>query len=387
MKRGKPDKIIVRILIGAIFLAVALADGYSQYGNRIYLTDNEIAAADSQHLFFRFTGSTFFNNKEFFNPYQPGYTLLGYYIRPAVEYYPGPNTMLRAGVHLLKYSGLGSYHQSVPLFTLHHRFSPGLELVAGSLYGSLNHGLIEPLFAFERVFTNHNESGLQVLIDRGFIKADIWLNWEKFIFKGDPFQEEFTAGFSSQIFTGGSDKSFRISFPVQLLATHKGGQIDASAESLQTLVNYAAGVHIDKDMGHSFIKSFGFRGYLAGFSDFSNSYRYPFKNGWGLYPNLYADTKWAEAGIGYWRGNQFIAPRGEPLFQSVSQVDPDFAMSSRELITGKVIVNRSLTTGINMGLRFEFYYDRPGKSFDHTAGLHLMIDERFFITRVHRRQH
>ena len=302
-----------------------------------------------------------------------------------LEYHAGRDTRLRAGVHLLKYSGLGRYHQAVPLFSFHHRFYSGLEMVFGSLYGALDHELIEPLYAFDRVFTHHNESGLQFLVDLDFIKADIWVNWERFIFSGDPFREEFTAGFSSRVPLIGNDGPLRVEVPLQVLVNHKGGQIDTSGERMQNLVNFAGGVHVELDVDHSFINMVSFRGYMAGFKDLSNELRYPWDNGRGFYPNLVVTTRWLEAGAGYWAGRRFVAPRGEPLFQSVSAVDHLLAEEHREMITSKIIINRRLLRGVDMGLRFEVYYDLPAGRFDHSGGFHILIDQRFFITKLQRR--
>ena len=376
---------VARKLIVLFVVFASVQSSSAQYDNIIYHSDTEISPADSHLLFFRFGNATFINNKEFFNPYQSGYTLLGFFLRPVLEYYPGPDTKLTAGVHLLNYSGVERYSRAIPVFSFHHRFSSGLEMVAGSLYGSLNHDLIEPLFSHERMFTSHNESGLQFLIKREFFTADIWVNWERFIFPGDPFQEEFTAGFSSRIHALNSESKFNIDLPVQLLVTHKGGQINDSDERMQSLVNFATGVHIDWITGHSFFESLSFGGYLAGFRDLSNELRHHYDNGWGIYPNLIVQTRWAQAGLGYWQGNRFVAPRGEPLFQSVSRENPDIANDYRELVTSKIIFNRSLTPGIDMSLRFEVFYDTIDGNFDHFEGLHILIDERFFITRLRRR--
>jgi hypothetical protein len=383
---GKYKQLIMILRPLIIFVLSAFShSGLAQYNNSVYFSDTCISPADSQQLYLRFGNATFLSNKEFFNPYQPGYTLTGYHLRPMLEYYPGPYTRLTAGVHLLKYSGVGRYTQTIPVFSIHHRFSPGLDLVAGTLYGSLNHGLIEPLFAFERVFTHYNESGLQLLIDQGFLEADIWLNWEKFIFAGDPFREEFTAGISSRVLTRHGGSSFRAELPLQLLLVHRGGQIDDSGERMQNMVNFAGGVHLNWDISNSFFKSVGLRAYLAGFRDFSSELRYHYDKGWGIYPNIIVRTRWVEGGIGYWRGNKFVAPRGEPVFQSVSRVDPEIADDHRELITSKIIFNHKLTTGINLGLRFEIYHDPVAGNFDHSGGLHILIDKRFFIVKLKRR--
>jgi hypothetical protein len=375
---------IQRTLLIVLFVGALATGAGAQYGNRIYITDTSISPADSNRLFLRFRNATFINNKEFFNPWQPGYTLIGFWARPLLEYHPGPDTRLMAGVHLLKYSGLGRFDRAIPVFSFHHRFIPGFEMVFGTIYGALNHGLIEPLFTFERVFTHRNESGLQFLINRQGFTADVWLNWERFIFTGDPFQEEFTAGLSSSISPWSREGRLRVEIPVQLLATHLGGQIDESGERIQTLVNMATGIHADLHTGHPFFRIVGFRGYWAGFLDNSGEIRHHYKNGRGLYPNMYVDTRWFEWGIGYWWANRFVAPRGEPVFQSVSQVDPGLAIDRRELITSKIIFNRQLLEGIDMGIRFEVYYDPVLGHFDHTGGIHIMIDRRFFLTGVRR---
>ena len=375
---------ILRSIIFILLASVSFSISTAQYGNRIYIIDTEISATDSQNLFLRFRNATFINNKEFFNPYQPGYTLIGYYARPILEYHPGPNTRIRAGAHLLKYSGIGKFTNFIPVFSFEHSFYPGLNMIFGSLYGSLNHGMIEPLFTFERVFTHHHESGLQFLIDRGFFRADLWIDWETFIFTGDPFQEEFTVGLSSCIILSGRQSRLQVELPLQLLAVHKGGQIDISGKGVQNLINYAAGINADLQIDHNFFRTAGFRGWLAFFRDFSSNSRFPYQDGWGIYPNLYVDSEWFELGAGYWRGNRFIAPRGEPVFQSISQVDPELTADLRELLTSKIIFNRKLLRGINMGIRFEVYYDPVLNDFDHTGGLHIIIDERYFLTRVRR---
>jgi hypothetical protein len=375
---------IQRILFIMLLGGVLVTGAGAQYGNRIYITDTSISPADSNRLFLRFRNATFINNKEFFNPWQPGYTLIGFWARPLLEYHPGPDTRLMAGAHLLKYSGLGRFDRTIPVFTFHHRFTEGFEMVFGTIYGALNHGLIEPLFTFERVFTHRNESGLQFLVNRQGFTADVWLNWEQFIFTGDPFQEEFTAGLSSRIFPWSQEGRLRVEVPLQLLTTHLGGQIDVSGERIQTLVNIATGIHADLHAGHPFFRIVGFRGYWAGFMDQSNEIRHHYKNGRGYYPNLYVDTRWFEWGLGYWWGNRFVAPRGEPVFQSVSQVDPGLATERRELLTSKIIFNRRLLEGIDMGIRFEIYYDPVLGDFDHTGGIHVMIDRRFFLTGVGR---
>lgn len=374
-----------RTLIVFFLVFASFRIGSAQYDNSIYHSDTGISPADSNQLFLRFSNATFINNKEYFNPYQSGYTLPGFFLRPVLEYYPGPDTKLTAGVHLLTYSGEERYSRAIPVFSFHHRFSPGFEMVAGTIYGALNHDLIEPLFSYERMFTSHNESGLQFLINRKFITADIWVNWERFIFPGDPFQEEFTAGFSSRIHAIDNERRLKVDLPLQLLVTHKGGQINDSDERMQSLVNFATGVHMDWTTGHHFFEAVSFRGYLAGFRDLSNELRHHYDNGWGIYPNLLVQTRWVGAGIGYWQGHRFVAPRGEPLFQSVSFENPDVANDYRELVTSKIIFSRKVTAGIDMSLRFEVFYDTVDGNLDHFEGLHILIDERFFIARPRRR--
>ncbi len=367
----------------SVFILVSLS-AFSQYGQKLYRIETGIEPADSQQLFLRMGASTFVNNNEFFNDFWKGYTLIGYFVNPELVYHPNPRTRVRIGGHFLQYAGLDDMTQAFPTFTLEHRFSPLLQVVAGSIYGTLNHRLIEPVFNFERFFTDYQESGLQFLFTHNFFEADIWLNWERFIFTGDPFQEEFTAGLSSSVFAWDSHRAIRAEVPVQLLATHKGGQINVSDERGQTLINFASGFSLIWDLPHPFFRDLQMHNYFVLFRDLSNEFRYPFEKGWGIYPNLYLRTDLFHIGAGYWWGNGFVAPRGQPLFMSVSQVDEDFHQKRRQLMTAKVIYHRKLGRGIDLGVRFESYFDPVNSEFDHTTGLHIFFSQQFFITKISR---
>ena len=74
---------------------------------------------------------------------------------------------------------------------------------------------------------------------------------------------------------------------------------------------------------------------------------------------------------GYWYGNQFIAPRGSYLFQSVSWHKKDFVAPEREMLTAKVGLENQYTDAFSLGLDAEFYYDLHERAMDIAFGIYL----------------
>src|SRR5699024_2854200 len=110
-----------------------------------------------------------------FNPYTEGYTGIGFFVRPTLEYYFAPSTRVSAGVHLLKYSGESAFKQLIPIFTLHHEFNEQFAIVMGSLYGTLHHKLEQALMRYDLFYQDNIEYGLQFLYKPRWADMDMWL--------------------------------------------------------------------------------------------------------------------------------------------------------------------------------------------------------------------
>jgi len=214
----------------------------SQTDNSLYYTFKNISDSDYNKLHLSIENCNFLKNNEYFNNFSDGYTLIGYYLKPELEYYPGTKSRITAGIHLLKYSGINKYSQYIPTFSFTHQFSNSYTIIFGTLKGTLNHKLVEPVYKFERYFENNVENGLQFLINTKYFDADIWSDWNKFIFKGETSQEEFVFGLSSQLKLTQAESEIEVSIPIQFIGKHKGGQINISDEKVQTLLNSITGL-------------------------------------------------------------------------------------------------------------------------------------------------
>ncbi len=339
----------------------------------------------SKALSFRFESSFFFKNDEYFDNFAYGYTGLGVFAKPTLEYYFTPRIKVSAGVYLLKYSGRDHFTRVIPVFRVQYKMAKSLELVMGNIYGTVNHQLAEPLFRFDRYFQHHIEYGFQFLLNTATIHSDLWLSWEHYIMVGDTAQEHLLVG-NSTIFKAIRDrKGFSLSIPFQLLIAHKGGQLEPPPHKpISTILNvlagakfaYSFGTENSIDFEPQFLLYDGLN--LPGPGELNAE---PFKNGWGSYTTLTYHYHGLHVMGGYWYAKRFIAPHGEYLFQSVSEMNPDFSQEKRELLTTKIWYSKTIYRSIKLEARAESYYDLMSRKLDYSYGLYIVMNENFFLAK------
>ena len=372
-----PAKTVLVLLIH-LFLTQPFLHGQSFQD--FYQSQVNMQSADSNKLFFDIHASAFFDNHEYNGKFARGYTLTGSFIRPELSWQIGPKTRIRGGIYALKYSGREKLEQLTPVFSIDHRFNEFFRLTIGQIQGSVNHHYAVPIYAFNRFFHDNLEEGLQFKLDTDHFDSDIFLNWRDFIVPLDTFPEQFDVGFTGSFCVNPDARIFQVSFPWQLLATHQGGQIDNSGKPVQTFVNSAGGLQMKFLANNPLLKSFGLRVDLMGFHDFSPKSQARFSKGRAFYPKLFIDYSYFYFEGAYWRANRFLAPRGNPLYQSVGFEGDTF--DERELWVFRLLYNRKLSRGIILNAGFRGYYDPRFNDFEHVAGLHLVVNERIFITGV-----
>lgn len=338
---------------------------------------------NNHELSLKIESTSFFKNNEYFNDFSKGFTGIGFFFKPTIEYFLAPKTKLSAGIFLLKYSGMDNFAQAIPLFTVQHKLTKNLDLVFGSIYGTLNHKLEEPLFRFDEYYQNNVEYGLQFLYNTSLIESDLWLSWEKFIFKDSPFQEELVIGNTTQLKAFQSN-TFNLSIPFQILIFHKGGQIDSSPDPMSSIINGSAGLNIDYSIDK--MNSIGFEPLVFLYQGWnlpeSGVNSQLFNNGKALYLKLNYRNKYFNTMFGYWSSNKFIAPRGEYLFQSISEWDEGFSQAERKLITGKITIDRKISESFFIAFKADGYYDILNKDFAYSYGFYLVIKESFFLKKI-----
>jgi len=330
----------------------------------------------------------FLKNNEYFSPLSEGWTGIGFFVQPQIEYKPDQKTTIDAGFHLLMYDGGSFVSEFLPLFSISYEAKPGFLLRMGHLNNDKLHYLSESLYRRDWFYQHPVEYGLQSIVDKAHFHSDTWLEWRRFIQKGDPFQEKIIAGSSSRM-EQNLGKHFSVHVPFQLLLTHKGGQIDTSPDGVLTVFNGMAGI------------GFSFKPYPLRTFNFGVDAQYlyyqalsmpppgqinalPFQKGYAWNAGINASTKWFDLKMAYQQGYQFIAPYGEFLLESISELDSSFTMPKRKLIIGRIELSKSLSHYLQVKTNFEAYYDLPSKRMDFTYGVNLIVDDRFFLFTGHR---
>lgn len=356
---------------------------FSSIDAQTFSTKETVSDSFNREIHLSLESTSFFKNNEYFNDFTKGSTGIGFFIKPSIDYYLTPRTKLNAGVFLLKYSGMDNFAQAIPIFSVQHKLAKNLDLVFGSIYGTLNHKLEEPLFRFDEYYQNNVEYGLQFLYNTSIIESDLWLSWEKFIFKNSPFQEEFVIGNSTRIKVYQSNM-LSLSIPFQTLIFHKGGQIDSSIDPIATIINGAAGLNLKYSLDKISRISleplfFLYQGWNLPESGINSQH---FNSGKAIYLKLNYTNKHFSSMLGYWSSDKFIAPRGEYLFQSVSEWDGNFSQKRREVITSKIKISRAISKSFLISLKADTYYDILNKDFAYSYGLYIVIKESFFLKKI-----
>ncbi len=304
-------------------------------------------------------------NNEFFSPIVNGYTLIGYFLKPTLDYQISPNITLKGGVHLLKYSGIDNFSKIQPIYAITYNKND-FSFTMGTIDNALNHRLSNVLFLSERYFTNNLENGMQVFWKTDKIFLDMWLDWRKFIFKNDNEKERLTFGISSKIKYKDSGK-WRLSFPMALLIDHKGGQIDVSDEGVKTIINSSGGVKFDYLLKTKWITKIEIKNQLFGFYDNSPETKSLFQKGYGnlFEVSLFKNKNYLK--FGSWNANKYISLLGHPVYQCFS-VNGTHA-TKRNLLTTQLYLNYTILKNAEIAFTAETFYDFINSTFDYTTGL------------------
>lgn len=331
----------------------------------------------------RVQSASFGKNNEYFNDYTEGFTAIGFFLRPTLEYYFNSSTKANLGIHLLKYSGMNRFLQVLPVFSVQHEFNENFEIVLGNIYGTLNHNLEEPLFRYDQYYKQNVEYGIQLLYNSEYATSDIWINWRKFIQRGDPHREKFTIGNTSIVHLLKKEK-VAINLPIQLLLNHEGGQINKSQLPTYTIFNGVSGIQLqygNSDENYIELEPLVFwhtgPEYDAEIGNIS-----AYKSGKALYLKLNYQFHQLYGMLGYWNSDRFIAPGGEYLFMSISEVNNSLRVQKRELLTAKIGLEKNISKSMNFQLRADGYYDLQNNDIAYSVGLYFIIDRSFFITEI-----
>jgi hypothetical protein len=257
-----------------------------QTDNHIITDSRNIYKTDSQTIGFHIEAMPYMRNTEYFNDIELGRTLFGYQLQPSVYIKPGHQYCLLFGVFARNdFGGKRAFTQVLPTFTLQLNSGKHNHFLFGTLEGALNHRLIEPLFDINAGIERRIENGFQFKREneKGFY--DVWINWEQFIERKDPFKERFTTGFNLMPRLLQTSNHTEIFVSTQFTAHHKGGQIDSDTGNMEMVLNGAVGFLAKRKLAGS-IKYIEGNFYWVGFAEQTQSGNYAYRNGNGIFANL-----------------------------------------------------------------------------------------------------
>ncbi|HDP74274.1 MAG TPA: hypothetical protein ENN49_00055 [Bacteroidales bacterium] len=326
------------------------------------------AQTDSAGVNLYLLGQSFFDNKEFTGNIKKGYTHPGFYIQPAIKF-ETKQYSIAAGFHTLYLAGADTLEQFVPVFSARLLLNSRIMLNVGTLESLIGHWLPEPLFKPERLFLNQPETGVQFLYQGIWSKADLWINWERYIKTGSPFQEEFTVGFT-HLYNLNDTPGFSNAF--HAMASHHGGQIDSTNLPVQTHANIGL------------LPAFRFKPYgnttlalatsVYYYKNLSPSFTSEYNTGFGLHPQVKAYRNYTTLEVGFWYSHGFVNPRGEELFGSVSTINPIYNQSVRQLGTVAIEYQKRFMSSMLLNANFKAYYDFKSNLLEYSYTLRLMFD-------------
>lgn len=363
-----------------VFLTFSIPATYAQLDNGALEKKLDVKPEYDQQIRLGLDVLGFHKNNEYFNDIADGYTLFGYQLHPKLVYFPAAFVRLEAGALLWQDFGTSNFHRVLPTFTLklqkaHYQF------LFGTLQGPLGHRYLEPLYDLERLMLAPQETGMQFIWQRDKLWLDAWIDWQKMIYRGDPFREEIAGGLSAEQRLLETSRGLRLSLPFQFTAQHKGGQIDTSPLPLLTVFNGAAGLRLHQKTDHYFWKGWRTENYFLVFKDFSNTYLLPYRQGHGIYLNAGIDTRIQNLMLSYWKGNGYITELGGKLFQSASTSlgHPDYLEKDRQLLILRFSHDLQLVEDLSLTLRFEPVYDLTNPQLEFSNSVYLHFNTDFFL--------
>lgn len=350
---------------------------YSQYPEKYFTEYETLNKKDSGTIKLNINNINFLKNNEYFNEIVEGYTLLGFWCRPNISYQISEKSEVAAGLDVLKYSGREGVYKILPFFRFRHVFNDNIELVMGNLYGRLDHHLAEPILDPELTIRDKQENGVQFLLKSEYIKSDVWINWEHFIMLGDSAQEQLTGGTSTLISLTGTNEELKLEIPVQLILTHKGGQINVGNSALETISNFGTGFNVRIKTDNSFLKSLSFENMGFLYKNLSPEKKRVLNSGWALYPAVVAESGWWQCKLGWWHSNKFFGPRGEDIYQAISPANLGYFENKRDLGVLKLGLFNKYAGKVLLAAQFEGYYNPTTKLFDYNYGLQIVYNGIF----------
>lgn len=374
-----------------IFILFLSSHVFSQVDNTSLYQNQSNDTIEEEKAYVKLQGLGYNKDIENFGPIIDGYTLFGYQFNPQLGYKFSKNVSIVGGVYLRQDFGYKKgFNEILPTFSIRYH-KKDFKMVFGNLDGSLNHGLIEPIYAFERIMTNRMETGVQYILTKKRFDAELWIDWQHMLYRLVNDYERLLVGINTNWFKVNSDK-FEFRVPIQGTGRHNGGQIarggyinGPDVEGVYTHLNGSVGVYFKYKLEKKHLKSIYFdTRYVGNQNNTKDSSIYIYKRyGDGMLANIGVDAFGSDIMLSYWYGSDYISEFGGALYSSESSsiTYAGTYKSFRNYLMLRLTSKYKLAKGMVLTLRTEPQWDLDFKRFSCDFGLYLNFEKQIFLKR------
>jgi hypothetical protein len=367
-------------LLFLFFLLLEFLNASAQIEYPVFKNKTIINAADSEKLSLNIYNLNYIYNTEYFGNIPLSGTLFGYQLIPEIKYQPNSRFVIKGGIYLQKEFGRNGYTTIAPTFSVKYKAIHS-SFILGTLEGNTNHGFIEPIYDYKLLIKERLENGFQFFVDTKPYEHDFFINWRRAIHLGDPFKEEFDIGYLSKLNVITKNK-FELKIPLQLLYTHKGGQIDSNSTPLTSIVDAAAGISLKFNLGDHFLKTIVADNYYVNYKDISGDKRQPFDEGNAYLSHLLLKFKYFDIDLRYWNSDGFINPRGNSLFSSVSEKYIGLTEKHRHLLLASFIYDTKIFHNGNFDFRISPYKDFIENKIEYSYEMYFSYQLNVLLAKI-----
>jgi hypothetical protein len=368
----------IKILACTLLQLLLFANVFAQEGSGIFVSNEPFAPQKTGNFFLAIDNLNFFKNNEYKSKYADGYTLAGMWIRPKLLYYPDKKLRLEIGGQVLAYSGRDDY-KLYPWFSVLYIPAKHVTFRMGNLNQDRNHGLAEPMMDSEHFFKERPEFGIQAKYNNRKFNADLWIDWQKVIFKGDPYKERFVFGAVTDL-TLFKNEQRRLSLPISFNGLHEGGEIDVAPGPAQTHIVVSEGLKYEYETGGALIKSGLLQVYFLQSTYPLHETALPGKSGIAFFIQTAMNTDYGTFLSGYWQGNRFFTPLGSPPYQN-GAIGQEAFNDKLHLLVFSYRYDRKIFDQSKFGFTSDLFYNPSLNKLSNSAALFLMVNLSFLCRK------
>lgn len=213
-------------------------------------------------------------------------------------------------------------------------------------------------------------------------QAELWVDWENFIWINSPTQERFFFGFTTAYAPLGPE---RLTVGLQAFAHHTGGQIDTANLPVQTLSNVAMSLSW---VSMPWAQGRGRAGFdLWGlFSTNAKTLDLPTftKQGWGGVASAFACFVGCRLSLEYYYGQGFMPLRGHPFYAARSQWSPQGQWErNRSMLTASLGYSKQWYHSISLEALADAHYDLTHRQLDYSFELSIRVALNYAVWTPH----